>query len=354
MATRKDIAQKAGVSISVVSRALNNSGYVDAEKKKKILEIAKEMDYHPNPVAMSLTSRRTKQILFYCRELENAFNIEMYEGMLDAAYKQGYMVVIHGKLDFSSIKNTMVDGLILPNEHIAELYLKDIGKNYHLPVVTAAYSDVASFEKSIPTIACDLWEGTWRVLKYLRERGHRKIAIVIPYSIQAKNARALAWYEFMKDELKDKIGQYYFGIDSMDMPDDERVMEFPEERDRRNLYIQETFFEKGMLGAKIFAERNSDATAVMCFNDEIALGFYKGMRQLGYKVPEDVSLVGIDGVYSRRYSDLALTSLSLNPKIQGQKCVEVLLNIINGKKFKYITHVPMRILEGDTVRDLRG
>ena len=68
--TRKNIAERAGVSISVVSRALNNSGYVDAEKKRKILQIAKELDYHPNPVAMSLTSQRTKQILFYCRELE--------------------------------------------------------------------------------------------------------------------------------------------------------------------------------------------------------------------------------------------------------------------------------------------
>ena len=90
MITRKDIAERAGVSISVVSRALNNSGYVDAEKKRKILQIAKELDYHPNPVAMSLTSQRTKQILFYCRELENAFNIEMYEGMLEAANKRDY------------------------------------------------------------------------------------------------------------------------------------------------------------------------------------------------------------------------------------------------------------------------
>ena len=138
MITRKNIAERAGVSISVVSRALNNSGYVDAEKKRKILQIAKELDYHPNPVAMSLTSQRTKQILFYCRELENAFNIEMYEGMLEAANKRDYMVVVHGKLDFSSIRNTMVDGLILPNEGVAELYLQDIGKNYHLPVVTAS------------------------------------------------------------------------------------------------------------------------------------------------------------------------------------------------------------------------
>ena len=76
MVTRKDIAEQAGVSVSVVSRALNNSGYVESEKKARILQIAEELGYSPNPVAMSLASRRTKQILFYCKDLRNAFNIE--------------------------------------------------------------------------------------------------------------------------------------------------------------------------------------------------------------------------------------------------------------------------------------
>lgn len=57
--TRKDVAQKAGVSVSVVSRALNNSGYVQADKKKRVIEIAEEMGYFPHPVAMSLQKRRT-------------------------------------------------------------------------------------------------------------------------------------------------------------------------------------------------------------------------------------------------------------------------------------------------------
>ena len=265
--TRKDIAERAGVSISVVSRALNNSGYVDAEKKRKILQIAKELDYHPNPVAMSLTSQRTKQILFYCRELENAFNIEMYEGMLEAANKRDYMVVVHGKLDFSSIRNTMVDGLILPNEGVAELYLQDIGKNYHLPVVTASYGGFYSFTKSIPMIECDLWKGTLTALQYLWDRGHHRIAMISPYNLQDKNSRIIAWTEFMKYELGEDLEQYFFGVDRQSLPDDDRVLAFPEERGKESLYIQETFFEKGMLAAKLFSEQNSDATAVLGFND---------------------------------------------------------------------------------------
>lgn len=353
MATRKDIAQRAGVSISVVSRALNNSGYVDAEKKKKILQIAQELDYHPNPVAMSLMSQHTKQILFYCRELKNAFNIEMYEGMLEAASKRDYKVLIYGNLDFRDIRNVMVDGLILPNELVSELYSNDIGKNYHLPVVTATYGGSYSFSKSIPTVECDLWKGTRMALQYLWDKGHRKIAIVTPYDPDGQDARQLSWREFMKYELGDRIDRYYFGINRRCLPDDDRLLAFPEEREPQSIYVLVNFFEKGMLAADIFHERGSDATAVLGFNDEVVLGFYKRLKQLGYEVPKDVSLMGIDGVYSRRYADLAITSLRLNPKAQGQKCVEILLNIINGKKPKYVTHMPLQIQEGESVRDLR-
>ena len=90
MVTRKDIAERAQVSVSVVSRALNNSGYVDAKKREQILKIADELGYHPSPVAMSLMTQRTKQILFYCKDMRNAFNIEVYRGMPAAAEQQGY------------------------------------------------------------------------------------------------------------------------------------------------------------------------------------------------------------------------------------------------------------------------
>lgn len=354
MATRKDIAQRAGVSISVVSRALNNSGYVDAEKKKKILQIAQELDYHPNPVAMSLTSCRTKQVLFYCKELENAYNIEMYEGMLEAADKRGYMVVVHGRLDFDSIRSIMVDGLILPNEGIAKHYLEGIGKNYRLPAVTASYGGAYFVTKSIPTVECDLLKGTQRALQYLWDKGHRKIAMVSPYCMDDGNSRIIAWKEFMQYELGNQMDQYFFGIDRKSLPDDRRVLEFPEEKEKGSIYIQENFFEKGELAARLFLERGSNATAALCFNDEVALGFCKGMRQLGYRIPEDVSVMGFDGTYSRRYSEQQLTSLGLSPKMMGEKCVEILLDVIDCKRVKYITHVPVKILEGETVRRIKS
>lgn len=67
--TRKDIAEKLGVSVSVVSRVINNSGYVSKEKREKVLKAAKEMGYVQNPVAMALQQNKTKQLLFFCEIL---------------------------------------------------------------------------------------------------------------------------------------------------------------------------------------------------------------------------------------------------------------------------------------------
>ena len=165
MVTRREIANLANVSISVVSRALNNSGYVEKEKKEKIIKIAEELGYTPHPVAMSLQRQRTKQVLFYCKDLKNAFNIELYMGMLNVAKARDYMVVMNGDIEFSSIKQMMIDGIIMPNEAMAEHYLKTTGKNYYLPLVTASYQNPVVFSKSTPVVELDVYEGMQKAVK---------------------------------------------------------------------------------------------------------------------------------------------------------------------------------------------
>lgn len=358
MITRKDIAEKAGVSVSVVSRALNNSGYVEAEKKQNIIKIAHELGYVPNPVAMSLANNRTRQILFFCKDLRNAFNIEAYEGMFKAAQKQGYVVVVNGDINFSQIKNLMVDGLIFPNETLTAQYIERIGKNYYLPVVSMGFGNAiqGEFRKSVPIIECDLWRGTEIIFQYLWMKKHHKIALVTPYWWGNEDGRIIAWKQATKYDLGERQKDYYIGVSHINYPDDPRVMKFEKENgtDKDHIYdICESFFEKGELAAALFVERKLDATAVVCFNDEMALGFCKGMKNLGYRIPEDVSVVGIDGVYSRRYAETELTSLDLDAHNIGKKCVEILLDKIDGKKTKHVTQLPLKIIEGKTVRTLR-
>ncbi len=353
MATRKDIANRAGVSVSVVSRALNNSGYVDKDKKDTVIRIAEELGYYPHPVAMSLQKRRTKQILFYCKDLQNSFNIEMYQGMIETAKKRKFMVVMNGSLDFDSIKETMIDGIIMPNENAAQWYMDSSGKNYFLPVVTASYGNPVSFSKSAPRVEIDMYKATKTAIQYLRDNGHEKIAFGMPYEYNSVNARMYGYLEELKPILKDKIKCYVLGIHKKDLGEDERLLKFKEEQIGDNFTIEESFYGKGEMAAQLFMERQLDATAVLCFNDLFAFGVSNQFKRMGVRVPEDVSVMGFDGTFARRYTSPLLTTVDLSAKKQGAKCAELLLDLLEGKKVKRVIYLPVKIMPGESVKNIR-
>ncbi|WMJ87146.1 LacI family DNA-binding transcriptional regulator [Anaerocolumna sp. MB42-C2] len=352
MATRKDIANRAGVSVSVVSRALNNSGYVDNDKKEKILKIAEELGYYPHPVAMSLQKRRTKQILFYCKDLQNSFNIEMYQGMMETAKDRGYMVVFNGSLDFNSIKETMIDGIIMPNENAAQWYLESSGKNYFLPVVTASYGNPVCFSKAAPRVEIDMYKATKIAVQYLRDNGHEKIALGMPYEYNSANARMYGYLEELRPVLKEDIKRYVLGIHKKDMGEDERLLRFIEEQTGNNFTVEESFYGKGEVAAQLFLERNLDATAILCFNDVFAFGVCNQFIRMGVRVPEDISIMGFDGTFARRYTSPLMTTVDLSAKKQGGKCAELLLDMLEGKKVKRVIHLPVKIMPGESVKNL--
>lgn len=355
--TRKDVAEKAGVSVSVVSRALNNSGYVRSDKKKRVLEAAEEMGYFPHPVAMSLQKRRTRQILFFCKDLMNSYNIQMYQGMARIARERGYMVVLNGNMDFSAIRETMVDGIILPNEIVTEYYLHTVGKNYHLPVVSAVYGSAVYFPKSVPVVESDMHEVVRLAVRELRKKGHKKIALAVPYGYQASDARVQQWWNMMKNELNGKQDGYLISCRPEDLEQEEELTRMLEESESSGggpMFLRrENFFIKGEILARILAKRKTDATAVICFNDELAAGLCSELRRLGVEVPDEISVMGIDGSYIRQITRPCLSTVSIDPERQGEKCAEVLIDLIEGKKIHYVTRIPMRLLEGETVKKLR-
>lgn len=352
--TRKDVAEKAGVSVSVVSRALNNSGYVREEKRKRILAAAEELGYYPNLVAMSLQKRRTRQILFFCEDLMNSYNIQMYQGMTRAARARGYMVVLNGSVDFSMLRETMVDGIIMPNERITEYYLDKIGKNYHLPVVTTSYGNSAYFPKAVPRVESDMYQVIDLAVAELRKKGHQRIALATPFGYPTADSRLLAWRAAMEPVLKNRLNQYLICLEKEQLePDLKKRLEQAEEKEHASGTERGyNYFVRGELLAGLMKRKQTDATAVICFNDELAAGFCSELRSLGVKVPEQLSVMGIDGSYVRQFTRPLLSTISIEPEEQGAQCAEVLMDLLEGKKIRYVTRIPIRYLEGETVREL--
>lgn len=333
--TRRDIAEEAGVSVSVVSRALNNSGYVAKEKKDRILQIAERLHYMPNPVAISLQQQRTRQILFYCKNLENSFHIEMYRGMLQAASARGYMMLINGQMSFDEIRSTLVDGIIMPSKSAAAYYFQGAGKNYRLPVVSASYSDNVVLEKSVPVVEIDMFRAVEAALTYLWKLKHRRIAMITPYPQKYSNARTIAYENWVREKGLYDPDAYLIGV----------------EQKEQGVDIPEDFFASGKQAAYCFRESRMDATAVLGFNDAFCLGFLRGCQEIGIHVPGDLSVIGMDGISDRRYVSPLLTTVSLFPQEQGAKCAQVLIDMMEGKKFRYRSTSRFQLIRGESCRE---
>lgn len=352
--TRKDIAELCEVSISVVSRALNNSGYVEESKRKKIIATAERLGYVPQPVAMSLQERRTKQLLYYCKDLNNEYYLDMYRGMCQAANERGYLVTVSGVMKFERMKDTMVDGIIMPNEDTTSYYMKKGGKNYYLPVVSASFCNVADIPKSVPLVETDMYKAMEIALNYLNSTGHKIIAYGFPYDMDNQNSRYLAYKDYIRKVIGNAgWGKYVLAIHKNAMKNDPRIAPFSEDLPGHSMYQEEDFFGKGKLAAQIFIERKLDATAVICFNDEFAIGMIRGFQELSVKVLEQISVMGIDGTGTRKYLSPTLTTINMFPQKQGQECANILIDMIEKTNKRYMVHIKPKLQLGESVKNLR-
>lgn len=350
--TRKDIAREADVSLSVVSRALNNSGYVAKEKKKRILKIAEEFGYMPNPVAMALQQKKTYQLLFFCGDLTGVYYNQMYHGMARKAKEKGYHVLaIMDENNFELVKKTLTDGILFPTEGVAQVYAQTIGKNYYLPTVTACFDPSYIFAKPMPAVIVDNCKVINMAIDYLLEKGHRKIGMALPFNSGYANLRFRYWKERMALEFGEESIKYVLDVQG-DLKKSEKYG--PEDFScmSEGFEYQDLFF-LGERAAEIYRDSKDKATAIICFNDDMAFGMMESLKKMGIRVPEDISIMGIDGIFTRERYEPKLTTINIYPEHQGAICVDILIDILEGKKYKYLNYSPFEILEGETVKTLK-
>lgn len=335
--TRKDIAEKLGVSVSVVSRVINNSGYVSKEKREKVLKAAKEMGYVQNPVAMALQQNKTKQLLFFCEDLTSTYYNQMYHGMVRAAKERGYHVLtVMDENDFEMVKETITDGILFPNEMVAEAYAASVGRNYNLPAVTACFNPGMSFSKAMPAVTIDNEEVINKAIDYLIGLGHKKIGMTLPFSYGYVDLRFRYWEERMKQEIGIGYEKYIIDVqDRVKRRSNTRGIKIPCPQESGDFLCYDWFYI-GKEVAEFYVSMRYKPTVILCFNDDIAFGTMEYLKKLGIRVPDDVSVMGIDGLFTRDKYTPKLTTVNMYPELQGAKCAEILIDILNGFKYKYI------------------
>jgi LacI family transcriptional regulator len=325
MVTIKDVAKAAGVSPATVSLALNNDAKVNRETKKRVQQVAKALNYIPNARAKALVKKSTQMIGLVIPEIDNPFFSEMAQGIKDFLKDSDYSIILCGTDNKPGLESKyinmfmsgLVDGAIFTcfTDVNNELIL-DVARNC-LPIV---YVDRLSGDQVIPVIKSDLKDGAYQLTRHLIELGHKKIAFV-----------------GRKDE--ERYDGYCQGLKEAGYP----LVE--------NYVLASSFtFDHGVEAGKKLLGLAVKPTGIVCFNDEVALGLTQFLIKAGKRVPEEISVCGIDNTVSRFYNP-EITTIDVPKKEMGKTAAKLLLKMINGEEIqkaeRYI-HFPVTFIKRDS------
>lgn len=345
MVTREDVARKAGVSVSAVSRTLNERGYVAEDKKRAVIEAARELGYRTTSVLTK--NAKSKQLCFLNIDIFNPFYIQLFNIMCKQARERGYTLYLLHSFDEEMAQEMVMDGMITDSESSALEVQKIAGEDFPLPIVSASYGLPIINTKKIRYVDVDSYQAMEIGIEYLQRHGHKKIAYATPYeygfdanTVQSRNA---AFEGIMRPVLGDKFRDYF--MDPQNAVRDQLSL--------TSAQSGEMFYRDGMRSADEFVRRKCDATAIICFNDQYALGLMHRLIQLDYKIPEDVSVMGIDGIDDRQFTKPLLTTVGMNIELLASTCINNLIDMVEGKKVKTFTSIRPKLIHGDSVKDLR-
>ncbi len=308
MATIKDVAKKANVSVATVSRVLNSTDNVQEKTKKRVLEVIKELNYSPNLLGRNLRRLETKKILILLNTISNQFYSQVVKGIEQMALSAGYTVMVcmtHSNIEIEQrymemLKTKLVDGAIFLTTEQNGKTLTNQLKSVH---VVQACEPCEEF--LTPTVSIDNESAAFDSVNYLIEMGHRKIAFFGAGNIYESSIRRRLGYERA-------LVNYGISI-------------------KQDWIFNEGFsFNAGIRAANMLLTAKEMPTAIFCVSDSCAAGAIKALAQNGIKTPQDISIMGFDNTQLSQIYIPSITTLKQPQFDIGFKAMELLLDKING------------------------
>lgn len=313
MATIKDIARLAGVSVTTVSRALNGYSDVNADTRKRIEQIAKEIEYSPNALARSLVMKHTKTIGLLVSGLsrdgaKDNIVFDVLTGINEHCGSMGYDLVLFNTTTSKQKEKTYaqlcrerrVDGVIVQGIKKDDPYLIEIFDS-NIPCVLI---DVPVESEHAGYVSTDNVDGSMKAIRHLTELGHSNIAMM--------NGHDQAYVS------KERRKGFELGML------EEGLVIHPE------WIVNGEFTEvKAEEVAYRLLKNSPEITAVFCASDLMALGVMRAAFELGKRVPDDVSIVGYDDITLASYVTPALTTIAQDTFRMGYEAAELLLKILH-------------------------
>lgn len=310
MSTIKDVAREAGVGISTVSRVINDSGYVSKETRERVLAAMDELQYQPNEIARSLKRRHTKSIGLTVPEIGNPFFGEVAEAAEVAAREKSYTVLFSSTRDdpeqeevgIDLFLEKQVDGLIWFAPH-NKGKLQTVLHQGRVPIVVITPEPVWW---DVDSVCVNDAGGAFEATTHLIQLGHRSIGYIAEPDDPTGSQERLKGY-------KAALREHDLAIDE-------------------SLIVRGTFREgSGARAVEMLMDRPEPPTAIFAANDLMAIEALARLRSKGYRVPEDVAVVGFDDVKIASIGGIDLTTVSQPKQEIGQEAVRLLINRLSGR-----------------------
>jgi DNA-binding LacI/PurR family transcriptional regulator len=325
--TIKDIARRTGVSHSTVSRALRGNPLISSETTERIRSAALQMGYQPSAAARSLKTNRTQVLGVILSNIADPFFSEVLFGIEECGQAAGYSLFIAASQHdlnrerkiVQAMMEQRIDGVIICSSSFSAEQGRQL-LSYGFPIVVVNHQAAENFHFSIYH---DDVDGSQQLTRHLIQLGHKRIAY---------------------------LGNSRSGRTTLD-----RLTGFRSEMDAAGLLVPDEYIynvaggepQLGQESLEYFTKLNNSPTAIVCFNDMLAIGVLKGCSQAGIRVPEQLSVTGFDNITYSAFTSPSLTTFDQPKRSIGREAAQLLLDLLKPENEEPSETQNVKVLKGE-------
>lgn len=322
-----DVAAVAGVAPSTVSRAFARPGRVNADTAARIRAAANELGYRSDLLARAPSSARTRMLALMISDVTNPFYSQLIRGAQVAASQEEYTVLLADARESDIVERESlerllpsVEGIVIGSSRMSDTSLRMIAKQRPMIVLNRPVSGV-------PSVVPDILRGVRQAAEHLGSRGHDQITYVA--------GPEASWADGMRWRALREAGHEL-------------------EMHTRRVGPFAPTVEGGVLAAKELID--SLPTAVLAYNDLMAIGLMRSLQREGIRVPEEISVIGFDNILPAELVSPGLTTVAAPLRVMGSTAVGNLVAVIRGALYdndgQYV--LPTRLIERGSTARSRG
>ncbi|ETI66848.1 LacI family DNA-binding transcriptional regulator [Neobacillus vireti] len=329
MLTIKEIAERANVSRTTVSRVINNSGSVSEEARRRVLKVIEETGYVPSENAKSLRTKKTKVIGVILPKISTETSSRLVKGLDDIFAKEGYQILLANtnlnpekEIEYLRLlKSRHVDGIILSATNINRPLVEEIYQ-LKIPFVT-----VGQYITGLANVLFDDYQASKDMVNLLIKNGYKNIAFigVSEKDRSVGHLRKIGYMDAMKDH---------------------------------HLPVEESWIQKGIFNVDsgyecmkpIMEDSKIKPDAVLAVTDRLAIGALQYIKEKGLSIPDDIAVAGMGASELSKYISPALTTIDFSMEDAGREAASLLLEQINGENYQEtIRMIKYRFMEGSSI-----